>query len=98
VAEPFDTYVDQFQVVMSPWGAVLNFSVTAPKPPAPGQVPAALDVGSLRMSTEHLKALVFIARRQVLQVEKAAALSHPVAIEVLNQLGISPEDWDTFWR
>lgn len=96
--EPFDVYSDQFQVVLNPWGASLNFQLTPAQPPAPGQPTPADLLGTTRMSMEHLKALVFISRRQIMQVERAAGVSYPLPMEVLNQMGISPEDWETFWR
>ena len=97
MTEPFDVYADQFQVVIGPWGSSLNFSVSSPHPPGPGQMPQVTQVGTIRMSAEHLKALTFLIRRQVIQIEQNAHITYPVPVEVLNGLGISPEDWNAFW-
>ncbi len=54
-------------------------------------------MATVRMSLEHLKVMTFILRRQLMQHERQTGTRIPVPIEVLNGLGISPEDWDAFW-
>jgi hypothetical protein len=50
------------------------------------------------MSVEHLKAMVTVIRRQVLLVESETGVKAELPNNVLNQLQISQEDWDAFWR
>lgn len=98
-AEPdaFDVYADQFTLTITPFGANLSFGVREPHP-SPGRAPQARNLGTIRMSVEHLKTIVTIIRRQIISVEKQTAVKAEVPRDILNQLGISPEDWDSFWR
>jgi hypothetical protein len=96
--DPADVYCDQFQLNTNPYGATLIFGLTSSNLPGPGQPPRVDQKAVVRMSLEHLKSLVFIARRQILQYERTTGISIPVPLEVLNALGISPEDWETLWR
>lgn len=98
MSESIDVYIDQFQINTGPFGCTLNFSVTAPTPPAPGAVPQSEHLATVRTSLEHLKVMAFIMRRQVLQHESKAGVRIEVPIEVLNAIGIGSEDWDSFWR
>ena len=98
MSEQFDVYSDEFQINMNPWGSVLNFGVSNPQPLAPGQMPNPTRLGTVRMSTEHLKCLVFLCWRQIKQVERSTGLEYPLPLEVLNSLQISLEDWQSFWK
>lgn len=95
--EPFDVYADQFTVTITPFGANLTFSLREAHPSA-GKAPSSQELGTVRMSVEHLKTMVMLIRRQVKQVEDSTGLKVEVPRQVLNQLQISPEDWDTFWK
>ena len=95
--EPFDTYADQFTVTLTPFGANLSFGVREPHPSA-AQAPQAQNLGTVRMSVEHLKTMVMVIRRQILVVESQTGIRADVPRDILNQLQISPEDWDTFWK
>jgi len=96
--EKLDIYCDQFQVNSGPFGCALNFAVSKPEPPAPGKTPEVDRVATIRMSLEHLKTMVFILRRQLLEQEEKAGVKIELPIRVLNALSISKEDWDTFWK
>lgn len=96
--EPIDAYADQFQLVIGPYGATINFSVTDPVPSAPGTVPQPNRMASIRMSAEHLKAMAFLLVKQMKRFERETGISPGVPLQVLNQMGISPEDWNVFWR
>lgn len=95
--EPFDAYSDQFTITLTPFGANLSFSVREahPSPTVPPQIKK---IGTIRMSTEHLKSMVFIMRRQVLQVEAESGVKAEIPISTMNQMGIAPEDWDNLWK
>lgn len=95
--DPVDVYCDQFQVTTAPYGCTLNFMLSSPVPPPPGAPPLAERLATIRMSLEHLKVMTFILRRQVLQHERQTGIQVPLPVEVLNSLGISPEDWNAFW-
>ena len=94
--QKFDMYADQFTITVTPFGANLSFSVREPHPSS-GRAPRAEDLGTIRMSVEHLKTMVMIIRRQILMVEHETGVRVEVPRAILNQLQISPDDWDTFW-
>lgn len=96
--EVVDVYSDQFQVNTSAFGAVLNFMASKPTPPPPGSPPETIRLATVRMSIEHLKAMTYVLKRQIAKQESDAGISYEVPRQVLNAMGISPEDWDSFWR
>ena len=93
----FDVYADGFTVTVTPFGSNLSFSLREahPSPSAP-QVPR--ELGTIRMSTEHLKTVVWLCRKQVREVEGKMGVTADVPVGLLNQLGVSPDDWTEFWR
>ncbi|MBI4312769.1 MAG: hypothetical protein HY681_13460 [Chloroflexi bacterium] len=93
----FDVYADAFTITITPFGANLSFSLREAHPSL-SRTPQMTQLGTVRMSVEHLKTMVMIMRRQVLQVEAQMGVRAEVPREVLNQLGVSPEDWESFWR
>ena len=95
--EVVDVYADQFQVNTSAFGAVLNFLMAESTPPSPGTPPKTQKVATVRMSMEHLKAMTFVLRRQIINMERDNGITFNIPIRVLNALSISPEDWETFW-
>lgn len=95
--EVFDVYADQFTITITPFGANLSFAVHEPHP-SPGRSPKSENLGTVRMSVEHLKTMVMIIRRQILMVERETGVKAEVPRAILNQLQISPDDWDTFWQ
>ena len=95
--KPFDEYCDQFTVSITPFGANLSFAVREAHPSA-GRAPQARHLGTVRMSIEHLKTMVMILRRQIINVESETGVKTEVPRAILNQLGIAPDDWDSFWE
>ena len=95
--QPFDVYADAFTITITPFGANLSFNVREAHPTA-SRPQQAKDLGTVRMSNEHLKTMVMIIRRQVIQVEEKTGVKAEVPTDVLNQMGISPDDWDLLWR
>ena len=95
--EPFDLYSDAFTITLTPFGANLTFNVREPHP-AQARVPEQTTLGTIRMSIEHLKTIIMLARRQVLQIERETGVKFEVSSNVLNQLGVSMEDWEALWR
>ena len=98
MGEPIDIYSDQFQVSIGPYGCTLNFMLTDPVPPSPGSPPKAERLATVRTSLEHLKVMTFILRKQILQVEDNSGIKVQIPTQVLNSMGVSPEDWDAFWK
>jgi hypothetical protein len=96
--EPVDVYADQFQINLGPYGCVLNFLASSREPVAPGTVPQAERLATVRMSLEHLKIMTFIFRSQVVNYERQAAVQIQLPQDVLNALRIGREDWDECWR
>ncbi len=95
--EPFDLYADQFTITITPFGANLSFGVREAHP-SPSQTPQSQHLGTVRMSVAHLKTMVMVIRRQILKVERQTGVRAEVPRDVLNQLQIPPEDWDSLWR
>lgn len=98
MAEPFDEFSDQFNFQISAYGVALNFQRSDPKPSAVGSQPRSTDVGTIRMSSEHLKVMTYLFWRQVKEAEANLGISIQVPIQVLNGLHVAPEDWEAFWR
>jgi hypothetical protein len=96
--EPFDEYVDGFTLGAGPYGAALNFQRTNPRPIAPGSTPIVEEIGSVRLSLEHLKMMAYVMKRQVDDVEKQLGIEIPLSFQLLNALKIPPEDWQNFWQ
>lgn len=94
--EPFDEYCDNFTITVTPFGANLSFAVREAHPSG-ARVPQSQHLGTVRMSIEHLKTMVAIIRRQIIQVENETGVRVEVARQILNQLQIAPEDWDSLW-
>jgi hypothetical protein len=95
--ETFDLYSDAFTVTITPFGANLTFSLREAHP-SPSQNPKTQTLGTMRMSVEHLKVLIWICRKQIRQVEGQMGVSAEVPMSVLNQLGIPPDEWREFWK
>jgi hypothetical protein len=97
MGEPIDVYSDQFMVTTTSWGANLSFLVNTPHPEPTKPVPAER-VATIRMSNEHLKVMAFIIVRQIKKMEAESGVKCEVDRRLLNSLGISPEDWEQFWK
>ena len=95
--ETFDVYADGFTVTITPFGANLSFSIREAHP-SPSKPPQSQHLGTVRMSTEHLKTITWIARQQVRKVESQMGVRAEVPREILSQLGIPPDEWDDFWK
>jgi hypothetical protein len=98
VPEPFDIYVDTYQVSMNPYAGTINLMLTDAMPSAPGTPPKSLHVGSIRLSLENIKLLAFLLYRQIKQHEQNLGVNIQVPQQVLNALQIGAEDWQAIWR
>jgi len=87
-------YSDMFEVVAGPYGIVLNFSKGPPEP----RMDTKETVARIRMSWEHAKSMTFIMARHIKKIERDTGVSYPIPLKVLSDMGIGPEDWDSFWR
>ena len=96
--EPFDEYADQFTLSVGGYGATLTFMRTDRRPIAPGSAPQTSDIGTIRMSLEHLKVMAYLIQYQVKTAESGLGINVQVPPAILNNLQIAPEDWDQFWR
>lgn len=96
MTEPIDVYCDQFTVTVGAYGASLSFQVSVPHPDPHAPRPPER-VATVRMSVEHLKTLAMIITRHVKKMEAEFGVSYQVPSNVLAQLGIGREDWDSFW-
>ena len=99
MTEPVSVFIDQFQRNTSPYGATLNFMLTDPMPPSPGTPPKSERQATVRMSLEHMKVMAFIMQRWVKQDQKPQnRTTIQIPMQMLNQMGISLEDWDACWK
>jgi hypothetical protein len=93
-----DVYSDQFQVNLGPFGCTLNFQLSGSNPVIPGTPPQIERVATVRMSLEHLKAMVFVLHRQMGAYETQTHLSIGLPADVLRGMQVGQEDWEAFWR
>ena len=96
--EPLDIYVDTYQVSTNPWAGTINFSLSGAMPAAPGTPPKTEHLASVRLSLENMKLLAFFLYRQIKQHEQNLGVNVQVPQQVLNQVQIGAEDWQTFWN
>ena len=96
MSEPFDVYTDAATLSISDWGTSLQFYVRDPEHSA-GEIPEHRRLGTVRMSNEHIKVLLFILRRQVNQHEGRAQFRFEVPKRTLETFNITEEDWQAFW-
>ncbi len=87
-----DVYADQFLVSASAYGVALSF-LKSPPHPAPGQTPQPDRQATVRMSMAHAKVMTLVLRKHLKTWERETGVEIVIPHEVLNQLGISPEDW-----
>ena len=98
--EPFDVYTDSFVVATSVWGTNLIFDVREPHPTsATGSATSSLSrrLGTVRMSNEQLKVLVFMCYRHMTRQEGELGFEYDLPEEILNQLSIPVDEWNNFW-
>ena len=84
-------YVDQFRMNASPYGTAITFGLSSPHP-TPGQQQVE-DKVLVRMSLEHMKVLAIILKRNLKAYEEQTQAPINIPRVVLNQLGLSHEDW-----
>ena len=94
--EHFDVYSDSVMVTLTPWGGSVTFNLGEAHP-APGSPTAPTQLGTVRMSNEQLKVMIFVIRRQLVEHEMRQGVQYDVPVRVLSQLGVAPEDWNAFW-
>jgi hypothetical protein len=94
----FDEYVDQFTLGGGPYGVILNLKRSSSTPAAVGTTPPPEDVGTVRMSLEHLKMMTFVMKRQVDEIEANFGVEIPIPVQLMNAMKIAPEDWQAFWK
>ena len=67
-------------------------------PPSPGTPPKSERQATVRMSLEHMKVMSFIMQRSMKQYEAQTGTTIQIPMQMLNQMGISLEDWDACWK
>ena len=97
MVDAIDVYSDQFMVTTTPFGANLSFAVNTPHPEQSKPVPPER-IATIRMSNEHLKVMAMIIVRQIKKMESDTGVKIQVDKRVLNGIGISPDDWEDFWK
>jgi hypothetical protein len=98
VAEPIDIYADGYGIVYGPWGSNIAFSLSDGQPAQPGNLVNPTKLAIIRMSPEMLKCLAIGLVRGIKNFERAMGVSTPMPQNILNQMGISADDWESFWR
>ena len=95
-AEPFDVYSDYTSYWINHWGTNICFFLNSPLPNVEGRRDTAL-LGTVRVSNEHLKILLFNMCRTLVSEEQRTGASYDATDEVLEGAGISREGWSRFW-
>ena len=90
--QQFDIYSDQFSITIGAYGVTFLLQ-RSPATPQPGQTTNET-LGVVRMSLEHTKVLAMLTRRQLKAYEQEAGFPIRVMPKVMNDLGLSEEDWD----
>lgn len=101
-SEPFDIYSDYVTYWMNHWGIAISFHL---QPAIRSTIPAEDDlqdqrqlVGTVRMSNEHIKTLLFNMARTIMAEEERTGATYDPTDEIFRQLAISPEQWTNFWN
>ncbi len=94
--EPFDVYADSFSVSITAWGSKLSFRLSSPVTDSTN-VGERETLGTIRMSNELLKVIVFLIRKQIIDREDEYDVQFDVPQWVLEQVGASDDEWDDFW-
>ena len=81
-------YGDVYHLRSTPWGVTVTFGVTPHKEGVEGH-----DVCVVRMSHETAKTLSMMIRKQLKQYERDTGTTIAVPPNVMNNLGLAPEDW-----
>ena len=89
-----DVYADQFLISSGVWGVAMSFLKTPPHP-TPGQTPQSERQATVRMSLQHAKVIAMMLRKQLKTWERETNVDIVIPNNVLNQLGLSQEDWGT---
>jgi hypothetical protein len=95
--DPLDAYADNISITLTPYGANLSFLVSPPHQD-PSKPTPPTPVATIRMSVEHAKVMVLVMKRYIQSVEQQSGVEARVSAFILNQLGMSLEDWDSFWK
>ena len=94
---PFDIYTDYVSYWMTHWGTTISLHLQDPYPDSDGNRPIH-PLGTVRLSNEHLKVLIFNLARTLAQEEMRTHANYDATDEILSQLGIKREDWTRFWN
>ena len=86
-----DVYTDQFLITSGIWGVAMTF-LKSPPHPSPGQAPQPDPQATVRMSLQHAKVVAMMLRKQLKTWEREN-VEIAIPNSILNQLGLSPEDW-----
>ena len=91
--ESLDTYADGFFININPWGAYIAFGVQPDNPETPMENRVVV-----RMSTIHLKAMVYVISKSIKGYETEQAVSNDLPPVVYPVLGIDQDEWKDFWK
>ncbi len=86
--EIHEFFSDIFSIHLNPWASALTFGLRAVQKGEQDKYNI-----RIRMSLEQLKALAVVLRRVVRDYEQRTQTKIDLPKELLNQLGIGPEDW-----
>ena len=94
--EPFDIYSDYVTFRTTHWGTNLSFHLLEVSPSPDGNWGQNLQ-GTVRMSNEHLKVVLFMLARNLRQQETNTGARYDATDEILNQMGVPRDEWNRFW-
>jgi hypothetical protein len=81
-------FADVYHLRNSVWGVALTLSVSSPK-----EGVEVRDICTIRFSHETAKTLSMLIRKQLKKYERDTSTKIAVPINLLNELGLAPEDW-----
>jgi len=83
-----EVFGDVFSIHISPWASALTFGLRGVQKGEQDKYNI-----RIRMSLEQVKALAVMLRRAVREYEEKTQTKIDLPRDLLNQLGIGPEDW-----
>jgi len=90
-----DVFADRFNVSAHPYGCSLRFFESEPDRWGQEQAPVGMKVAGVRMTVEHLKAVVYLGWQHIMEMERTLGVRHDLPAALMDK--ITPEGWRAFW-
>ena len=92
-----DFVCDGFWVRVAPWLSHLEFTLSRVRPDPNDGSMETLTVGTVRMSTELLKAMTFVQLKHILLLEQESGMDYALSDLDLQGMGVTRQQWNAVW-